>query len=97
MLEYLAAGRPVVSTDLPAARWLDTPHVTVADHPAAFAVAVVEAAAVAHRPDLVADRRALAATHSWDSRVAALARAIGLPPADRDPGGRPRATTVART
>ncbi|MBL7524463.1 glycosyltransferase [Frankia sp. CNm7] len=32
-LEYLAAGRPVVSTDLPATRWLGTDLITVADTP----------------------------------------------------------------
>ena len=29
-LEYLAAGRPVVASDLPANRWLDTSHVSIA-------------------------------------------------------------------
>ena len=36
-LEYLAAGKPVVSTDLPAARWLATDLVTIAKSPADFA------------------------------------------------------------
>ena len=31
-LEYLAAGRPAVVTDLPAHRWLDTPHVDIVRH-----------------------------------------------------------------
>ena len=35
-LEYLAAGRPVVATSLPAIRSLDTDLVTLADTPAAF-------------------------------------------------------------
>src|SRR6185312_12552042 len=39
-IEYLAAGRPAVSTDLPAARSLGTEHVTLADTPNAFADAV---------------------------------------------------------
>jgi teichuronic acid biosynthesis glycosyltransferase TuaH len=38
-LEYLAAGRPVVSTGLPATRWLDTNLITVADAPGQFAEA----------------------------------------------------------
>ena len=77
-LEYLAAGLPAVTTDLPATRWLDTDLITVADR-AGFAVAVRQAAAVAHRPDLVAARRAFAATHSWRARGDLLAAALGLP------------------
>src|SRR5512132_3603441 len=36
-LEYLAAGRPVVASDLPAHRWLNTPHVSIARTPREFA------------------------------------------------------------
>ena len=36
-LEYLAAGRAVVATDLPAIRWLNTDLISVATTPAAFA------------------------------------------------------------
>ena len=39
-LEYLAAGLPVVSTSLPAIRWLDTPLISLADTPTEFAAAV---------------------------------------------------------
>ena len=38
-LEYLAAGRPVVATSLPAMQWLDTDLVSLADNPEAFAPA----------------------------------------------------------
>jgi teichuronic acid biosynthesis glycosyltransferase TuaH len=38
-IEYLAAGLPVVATDLPAVRWLRSGEVHIADDPAAFAKA----------------------------------------------------------
>jgi teichuronic acid biosynthesis glycosyltransferase TuaH len=76
-LEYLAAGRGVVSTDLPATRWLtarDLIHVAAAsDGPAGFAAAVTAALAVPRAPELVARRRSLAAAHDWTERVRLLA------------------------
>jgi teichuronic acid biosynthesis glycosyltransferase TuaH len=81
-LEYLAAGRPVVSTDLPAVHWLGTDLVRTAQ-PGGFAEAVLLAAKEAHVPELAARRRALAARHSWQHRAAAFADAIGLPQARR--------------
>lgn len=86
MLEYLAAGRPVVSTDLPAVRWLDTDLITIASTPEAFGVAAREATRTAHDRRLVEARRRFAARHSWRSRVAELAQALGLEPIDlREP------------
>ena len=79
VLEYLAAGLPVVSTDLPAVRALDTDLVTFADGPAAFAAAVATASRSAHDPELVARRHAFAAAHSWAERVDRLARVLELP------------------
>jgi glycosyltransferase involved in cell wall biosynthesis len=80
-LEYLAAGCGVVSTDLPATRWLDT-HLIVATPPApeAFADAVAAALAVPGEPGTMARRRAFAAQHSWDVRASAFADAIGIDP-----------------
>ena len=78
-LEYLAAGRPVVSTDLPATRWLGTDLVTVANGPEEFVAAVKRAAAEAHHSDLVAARRTFAAGHSWRSRAGQVAEVLGLP------------------
>lgn len=77
-LEYLAAGLPVVSTDLPALRWLDTDLVRVAGEPGGFAKAVL--AAVGERRDAaqVERRRAFAAAHSWQRRAEDMARALGL-------------------
>ncbi len=70
MYEYLAAGRPVVSTPIPAAvafsRW-----VVVADGER-FAEAVL--AAMAQDNDAArAERRRVAARHSWEARVEFIA------------------------
>lgn len=80
-LEYLAAGRGAVVSDLPAHRWLDTPHITIADDPASFAAAAVSRLAAGNAPDDVADRQALGAQHSWASRADDLLGLLGLSPA----------------
>ena len=76
VLEYLAAGRPVVTTDLPAVRALDAAIepglITVADGPEAFAAAVRDAARLARDPQLVARRRAFAAGHGWTAHLRPL-------------------------
>jgi glycosyltransferase involved in cell wall biosynthesis len=78
-LEYLAAGRPVVSTPLPAVRWLETDLVAMAGTPDAFAAAVLESAESARRPELVARRRDFASGHTWAQRAESLASMLGLP------------------
>ena len=77
-LEYLAAGLPVVSTSLPAVRWLDTPLVSLADDAADFARAVREAGALEKSAELVTQRRSFAEQHSWDERAARLAELVEL-------------------
>lgn len=77
-LEYLAAGRPVVATSLPATRSLGTEHVTIADDPVEFADAVATAAALPKTPELLASRRAFARRHSWEARVAEIAPLLGV-------------------
>jgi teichuronic acid biosynthesis glycosyltransferase TuaH len=77
-LEYLAAGRRVVSTDLPAARALGTDLVVTADGPGAFADAVVAALREAPEPQEVRARRAFAAGHDWSVRAAEFARLMDL-------------------
>ncbi|WP_127500644.1 glycosyltransferase [Actinoplanes solisilvae] len=74
-LEYLAAGRAVVATSLPAHVWLDTDLVTLADGPAAFAAGVGEALAQ-RRP--AGPRREFAERHSWHVRAAQIAGLLGL-------------------
>ena len=80
-LEYLAAGRGAVSSDLPATRWLQTDLVQVASGPAAFAAAVRTAVAQPRTPELMRARRAVAARHSWRARADQAAKVMGLLPA----------------
>jgi teichuronic acid biosynthesis glycosyltransferase TuaH len=77
-LEYLAAGRACVATDLPAMRWLGTDLVTVAAPGDSFADAV-SAQLADPRRDLASARRDFAAEHSWDRRTAEFAAAIDVP------------------
>ena len=78
-LEYLAAGRAVVATDLPAHRWLATDLVTIADGPEAFANAVDAALESSGDPHEVELRRRFAAQHSWSERARAFARVLNHP------------------
>ena len=75
-LEYLAAGLPVVSTDLPASRWLGTEQMTIAADAAEFVAATQERLrAVRDGLDTRADaeaRIAFAASHGWDRRAAQI-------------------------
>ena len=101
-LEYLAAGRPVVGSDLPATRGLavESPDVTAVAGPAAFARAVMAAADLPRTPDVVARRRrTVAVRHSWSSRATRLAALLGLPSAPAEPtsGGRHSVTELAAT
>lgn len=77
-LEYLAAGLPAVSTDLPAARWLATDLVRLVGDPADFPDAVLGEAARPRTPELVAARQAFANQHTWRARAAEFAAHLGL-------------------
>jgi teichuronic acid biosynthesis glycosyltransferase TuaH len=85
-LEYLAAGLPVVSTDLPATRWLQTDFVRVATGPAEFVAAVKAAASDPDDPELRAARRDFAARHAWTERAAEVAEILQLPSASVEVG-----------
>lgn len=85
-LEYLAAGRPVVATPLPAVRSLDTALIVLAATPAQFAAAVLREAPLARRRALVAARRQIAARHGWEERAERLAGLLGLPTDGGDDG-----------
>jgi teichuronic acid biosynthesis glycosyltransferase TuaH len=78
-LEYLAAGRPVVATPLPAMRWLASEFIDLADSPDAFAASVRRGAEVALHPGLVEQRRAFARAHSWGERAERFARLLAQP------------------
>ncbi|GII89076.1 hypothetical protein Ssi03_70660 [Sphaerisporangium siamense] len=78
-LEYLAAGRGVVSTDLPATAWLEAgPLIPVARTPAEFAATVTAHLRVARTSALAERRRAFAARHDWNERVRLLADLLGI-------------------
>jgi teichuronic acid biosynthesis glycosyltransferase TuaH len=81
MLEYLASGVPVVATDLPAVRWLDSDHIDVHDDPAAFADAVEARLAQPRTAASDAARRVFAAGHTWEHRARAFAAVLGIPAA----------------
>ena len=72
-LEYLAAGLPVVATDLPATRWLGTELVVIEDAPARFAAAARAATRSRRDATIVAARRAFAARHDWSTRADQMA------------------------
>lgn len=75
-LEYLAAGLPVVSSDLPSVGWLQTDLIEVATGPTEFAQRVAE---VLSRPSTAHDRErriAFARCHSWQARADQLLRLI---------------------
>jgi teichuronic acid biosynthesis glycosyltransferase TuaH len=76
-LEYLAAGKRVISTDLPAARGLAVDVVTIVSSAAEFGLAT--AAALETPQAGSADvARAQAAQHDWDARTRDIARLLGL-------------------
>jgi glycosyltransferase involved in cell wall biosynthesis len=82
LLEYLSVGAAVVSSDLPAARWLDSPDVKIATADG-FAAAATELVGAASAPasELAvtrAGRRSRAAEHSWERRARQWAEVLGL-------------------
>ena len=79
-LEYLAAGRASVASDLPATRLLDGDHVQIASGPRSFVAEVRAALDRPRTPELVAQRRAVAQSNSWTSRAHQfLARTLDVP------------------
>lgn len=81
-LEYLAAGRPVVATPLPAIRWLaeqaDPDDIRLTDDPTTFADLVVDTLRTRPSATAVTRRAALAARHDWSERADLLAAWTGL-------------------
>lgn len=76
-LDYLAAGRRVVATGLPATKWLDTDLVAIADTPAEFATAVANELSRPRTNEELQRRRAFAVRHSWEERANELRRLLG--------------------
>jgi teichuronic acid biosynthesis glycosyltransferase TuaH len=79
-LEYLAGGRPVVATSLPATCWLATDLITIADEPTAFADAVDHWLDEPRTEAAVKARRDFAKQHSWARRAGEMANLINSVP-----------------
>jgi teichuronic acid biosynthesis glycosyltransferase TuaH len=75
-LEYLAAGRPVVSTPLPSVERLRAPWIVTASDPASFATATAQLLAERRTDELVRARQAFADQHSWSARATQLLAAV---------------------
>jgi glycosyltransferase involved in cell wall biosynthesis len=86
-LDYLAAGRPVVASDLPAHRWLDADHVHIARSAAEFGPLTRGLLADRRSADVVRECRRVAAENSWEVRAAEIAALL-------DPGARVMAGSV---
>jgi teichuronic acid biosynthesis glycosyltransferase TuaH len=69
LLEYLAAGRPVVATALPAVRWLNAPHVYTVEGPGEVAAALAVALEDSRDPQTERRCREFAAQHTWADRA----------------------------
>ncbi|KIS28240.1 hypothetical protein TV39_06195 [Arthrobacter sp. SPG23] len=76
-LDYLAAGIPVVATDLPAVRWLNTGLVAIGSGREEFANRVQQALARPHDPVAEEGRRHFAGLHTWDARATQLLQMLG--------------------
>ncbi len=74
-LEYLAAGRPVAATDLPALRALDTDLIHITG-PASFADQVDHLLTQPRTPQLAARCQAFAAQHTWAHRATDIHHAL---------------------
>lgn len=87
VLEYLAAGRRVVSTDLPAVRWLDTDLVTIASGEVEFADEVERSLRAPLLQNEIRLRQKFAAVHSWDERARTLLGALEVTSSSTVPAG----------
>ncbi len=74
LYEYLACGRPVVATDIPAAH--SFPGLVHVVRSAAEAVQAIEQALTESTPEQVRRRQAAVAEHNWDARVERISELI---------------------
>lgn len=98
-LEYLASGRPVVGTDLPATRMLaqESPDVAVAAGPAEFVRAVHAAVGAARTGTTVGRCRAVARRHSWAARAELVAYLLDLEAGAGEETGNPATNRPGRS
>ncbi|RAX50690.1 hypothetical protein DQ353_03880 [Arthrobacter sp. AQ5-05] len=71
-LDYLAAGLPVIATDLPAVRWLGSQWIKVVRSPEEFVRSVRNAIDTEYRFSDAQERRDFANQHTWDARAREL-------------------------
>lgn len=64
----------MVSTDLPASRWMNTPHVAVTTEVAGFVAEVERLVSAVDSDDAADERRQLAEKHTWNDRASELRR-----------------------
>lgn len=89
--EYLAMGKPVVSTDLPTVRAFEERHRvlwTAPPDPGAFLAAIEDALATPRTPEALAHRRAVAAQADWGARLAQMSAVVEAGRRARDGEGR---------
>ena len=84
--EYLAAGRPVVSADVPSVR--PFAHVVAIAHDAEQWENAIETALSSGEPGSTASRRAIAAANSWTARVGDLESELAALATRKGPGER---------
>lgn len=77
-LEYLAAGLPVISTDMPAARWLDTDLIDICSSPEEFALKTEHELASPVDPIKRQQRIAVAQQNSWSIRAQDFAKLLKI-------------------
>jgi teichuronic acid biosynthesis glycosyltransferase TuaH len=77
-IEYLAAGRAAVCSDLPSARSLATKHVTLAKTSQEFVNAVESRLAEPLDPFIMSQRRKFATAYDWSVRSRRFAKLIGV-------------------
>lgn len=68
-LDYLAAGVPVIATDLPAVQWLNSDWITAVKSPEDFVRRIREALTDDLTEELAEQRRSFASEHTWDARA----------------------------
>ena len=79
-LEYMSQGLPVVSTDLPASRWLGVEHVSISQSPRQFGELVRQMSLRADDSEqLRRERWSFARRHSWDERAKHLLASVEGP------------------
>lgn len=71
-LDYLAAGLPVIATDLPAVQWLDSEWIKVVQSPEEFVNSLKDALAGERSSMDAQKRRDFAQQHTWDARAREL-------------------------